>query len=208
MKDFIGDIDLTYRPRSYFWASDLGVNLASSIKGASRKRLYEQSIAEGEPAPPGLMQPKLSDKERNAWGWIHPQLMGGEYLPDRAGGEVEIARIAINSTTQDVTCVYVRKGKGRLFYRVVDEYGGDTLEQPSSRTSLQPLSLGGLTEFFLRAWNLKGCLGSNFDLGRDSPEDVHGFVLEASSDFYPEFGSLVRSRMDLWLQESAEREDE
>jgi hypothetical protein len=59
--------------------------------------------------------------------------MGGEYLPDLKQDEVEIARITIASTTQDVTSVFARRGKHRIYYRVVDEYGGETLlrqEQP------------------------------------------------------------------------------
>ena len=40
-------IDLQYRPRSYFWAEELGVQLSSDIKGAERKALYESLLAEG-----------------------------------------------------------------------------------------------------------------------------------------------------------------
>ena len=35
--------------------------------------------------------------------------MGGEYLPDCDLNEVEIARITMASTTQDVTCVYAKR---------------------------------------------------------------------------------------------------
>ena len=59
-----------------------------------------------------------------ALGRIHPAFMGGEYLPDLSQDEVKIARITIASTTQDVTSVYARRGKNRIHYRVVDEYGG------------------------------------------------------------------------------------
>ena len=71
--------------------------------------------------------------------------MGGEYLPDRRETEVEIARINIDSTTSDVTSVYAKAGKDRILYRVVDEYGGDTLTEKRTRSSKPPLSLGGLS---------------------------------------------------------------
>ena len=41
---------------------------------------------------------------------------------------MEIARITIASTTQDVTSVYARQVGQRIQYRVVDEYNGDTPE--------------------------------------------------------------------------------
>jgi hypothetical protein len=51
-----------------------------------------------------------------------------------------IAGITIASTTQDVTCVYARRGKNRIHYRVVDEYQGDTLSDRQARTSVRPLT--------------------------------------------------------------------
>ena len=41
-------IDLTFRPKSYFWAYDNHIKLSSDIKGAHRKILYERAIAEGD----------------------------------------------------------------------------------------------------------------------------------------------------------------
>ncbi len=64
---------------------------------------------------------------------------------------MEIARINIDSTTSDVTSVYARPGKGRIYYRVVDEYQGDSLTEKRTRSSKRPLSLGVLITFFLAA---------------------------------------------------------
>jgi hypothetical protein len=66
--------------------------------------------------------------------------MGGEYLPDPAEQEVEIARITTASTTQDVA----RRRKRCIRYKWVDEYGGETLSGRSTRTSTRPLTLGAL----------------------------------------------------------------
>lgn len=120
-------IDLAYRPETYFWAHDKKITLSSDIKGAERKALYERLVEadETELASTLIQEPTLSRNDRESIGRIHPRFMGGEYLPDRLGEEVEIARITIASTTQDVTCVYAKRGKNRIYYRAVDEYGGE-----------------------------------------------------------------------------------
>ena len=71
-------------------------------------------------------------------GWLDSDF----WPPDLDDTEIEIARISIRSTTGDVTGVYARRGKGCIHYRVVDEYGGDTLTGAPERTSDKPLSLG------------------------------------------------------------------
>lgn len=193
-------IDLSYRPESYFWAIDSNIKLSSDIKGAERKALYERAIHSGNIALANslIADPNLSSEERTSIGRMHPNFMGGEYLPDRHDEEVEIARITIASTTQDVTSVYAKRGKNRIYYRVVDEYGGDTLNN-STRTSTKPLTLNQLTDFFLESWDLLCCLDANFaDYGYPRDE-VHNFIVDASSNFYAEFGSLVTLRVDNWL---------
>ena len=122
-------IDLAYRPESYFWAKDSNIKLSSDIKGAERKALYERAIQSGNTALANslIADPDLSPDQRTSLGRMHPNFMGGEYLPDREDEEVEIARITIASTTQDVTSLYARRGKNRIYYRVVDEYGGEAL---------------------------------------------------------------------------------
>ena len=117
-------IDLAFRPRSYFWPLGLETHLLTRIKGAERKAALKRLIDAGrhDEISDLLAQSALSDVERQALGRMHPAFMGGEYLPDMLEAEVEIARITIASTTQDVTSVYARRGKNRIGYRVVDEY--------------------------------------------------------------------------------------
>lgn len=196
-------IDFKYRPNSYFWANKHGICLPGSIKGASRKLLLENIVTEGslECAPEFLTKPELSEFERSYLGRLHPSFMGGEYLPGKARNEVEIARISIASTTQDVTCVFARQGTKRIYYRVVDEYGGDTLSAPSTRSSVKPLTLEDLTEFFLNSWNLLECLDFNYCEDGYPPDRVHGFITDASSDFYADFGLLIRQKVNEWLEQ-------
>jgi hypothetical protein len=154
----VSDIDLDFRPKGYFWPLDARTHVISSIKGASRREFVSRMFAEGREGelPPDVLQPSLPADLRQATGAIHPSLMGGEYLPDQRSDEIEIARIAIESTTRDVTCVYARRGKGEIHFTVVDEYEGGTLAGESTRKSKTPLTLGELTDFVLGAWDLIG----------------------------------------------------
>ena len=193
-------IDLSFRPAGYFWAREHGITLTSDIKGEERRRLYEQALLDGdEDIHDAISSPALSNDARTAIGRLHPDFMGGEYLPDTHGQEVEIARIAIASTTRDVTSVYARKSGKRILYRVVDEYGGDTLSERRKRSSIKPLTLVELVNFFLGAWDLLLVLDVNFaDDGYD-PDKVKDFVVSARSSFYPDFYRLITVRINEWL---------
>ena len=202
-------IQLDYRPHSYFWAKERGIKLLSDIKGAERRRIYAQALAEGsiDELPAEIADESLSQAARRGFGGFHPAFMGGEYLPDRASQEVEIARITIASTTQDVTCVYARQVGGRIHYRVVDEYDGDPLSGQDTHTSNKPLTLKALVDFFLGSWDLMFCLDCNFREYAYPRDEVHGFIVDASSSFYPEFGDLVTARVDAWLDTVVEPEE-
>ncbi|NBB51208.1 hypothetical protein GVN24_23275 [Rhizobium sp. CRIBSB] len=191
-------IDQGYRPAWYFPPTDLETHLLSTIKGAERRNLIASKFRNGDGSfADGLAEPSLPDDLRASWGAIHPSLMGGEYLPDRRGRELEIARITIQSTTQDVTCVYASTGRDRIRYRVVDEYGGDCLQGRVRRTSSRPLSLGDLTDFFLGAWDLVRILNMNFPRGASSVEDALEFF-QGESAFYPDLDALLRIRISSW----------
>jgi len=194
------DIDLGFRPKSYFWPLGLETHLLSRIKGAERKAALKQLIDGGrlDDIPAFLAQSSLSNEERRAIGRIHPAFMGGEYLPDLMANEVMIARITIASTTQDVTCVYARRGKNRIRYRVVDEYEGETLSGRTTRTSTKPLTLGELSAFFDGAWSIFDVLEMNFGHDGYDADEMQRFVVGLDSQFYPDFGRLYRRRIDEW----------
>ena len=189
-----GGIDLDFRPKSYFWPADLRTHLLSRIKGRSARRRSSgcSTAIVQKTFPISSAKTALTSSERQALGRIHPAFMGGEYLPDLKATETMIARITIASTTQDVTSVYARRGKGRIYYRVVDEYEGETLSGKIERTSSQPLSLRELDSFFSAAWSVLDVLEMNFgDSGYDEDE-MQAFVVEVGSSFYPDLdGSCV-----------------
>jgi hypothetical protein len=193
-------IDLEFRPKSYFWPLGLETHLLARIKGAERKAALQQLIDAGrlDEIPELLAQSALTEADRQALGRIHPTFMGGEYLPDLQCNEVEIARITIASTTQDVTSVYARRGKGRIHYRVVDEYEGDTLSGKNMRTSVRPLTLAELEAFFNGAWSIFGVLAMNFASRGYDEDAMLAFVVGVESQFYPQIGDLYERRIEAW----------
>ena len=213
MKHSTHSFDLDYRPRTYFWPLGLKPHPLSSVKGALRRQLIAGVLAEDPDAdiPRLLLKPALPEPLRQFVGGLHPSGMGGEYLPDLIPTEVEIARITIASTTQDVTCVYARQVEDGVFLRVVDEYDGDTLSSKRGRKYPGPISLGQLSRFFLNRWNLLDVLRMNFEEHYYRPEERVMRFFRGSSDFYPEFDDLLRHRVRKWVDQQwslPEQQDE
>ena len=193
-------IDLAYRPRTYFWPHGLKPHPLSSIKGANRRAFVARALAEDpdQDIPPVLLRHALPAPLRSAFASQHPSAMGGEFLPDLVADEVEVGRITLASTTQDVTCVYARQERDRIILRVVDEYDGDTLSGRNSRSARQPLSLQQFVRFFLEAFDLNEVIRMNFGDDGYPEEEVFSFF-EGSSDFYPEFDQLLCRRVRTFI---------
>ena len=194
-------IDESYRPAHYFWAYDRGIRLASNIKGAERKALYERLLKEGDSGACDeiFMQPSLTIEQRHMAN-RHPAFMGGEYLPDCDPNEVEIARITIASTTQDVTCVYAKRVTGGINYRVVDEYEGMTLDDETTHYKTETMSLSELVQFLMTAWNLRMVLDANFVEHGYPRSHARGFIVDASSSFYAQFGDAMDNYVEDWIR--------
>lgn len=192
-------IDLDYRPSTYFWPLGLGKHLLTTIKGDLRREMIREEIENGNLAsvPEALLAPTLDDQVRRFTGRLHPALMGGEYLPDLEDEEIEIARITISSTTQDVTVVRARRSGKQIHYRVEDEYEGETLSEHTELISGQPLTLKELEEFFNRAWSIYDNLEMNFAYENYDIDRMLNFV-HPSSEFYPDFASLYVNRIIVW----------
>jgi hypothetical protein len=192
-------IDLEFRPRAYFLPPELDdITHLAHIAGQARREMARDLLAAGDDdVPLELLAELLDDVTRTAIGKIHPAFMGGEYLPNLTPTEVEIARIVIASTTRDVTSVYARRGKNRIYYRVVDEYEGETMSEKTTRSSTWPLALGELEAFLNGAWSIFDVLAMNF--GRDGYviEDMLAFV-NVDSQFYPQIDELYRRRIEAW----------
>ena len=186
-------IDLDFRPTGYFRPVQLEQYLLSRVKGAELRRGLRQLFEQGrhDEARRLVGDTAALEHHSRAQEGLHPMFMGGNYLPDMSHGEVEIARVRLESVTADVTCIYARSDNGMIRYRVVDEYDGETLEGPTETTSTQPLTLGELVEFLLQAWPLMDVLEMNFE---DDRRAAVAFF-EAESAFYPALQALLMQRV-------------
>jgi hypothetical protein len=100
--------NMSYRPRSYWKPSTLSEHYGATVKGEMRRSIAKRE-AESGTLPDLILKHSLSESERQATGQLHPWAMGGEYLPDLAKNEVEIARVVLKSVTMDVISVRARR---------------------------------------------------------------------------------------------------
>ena len=135
--------------------------------------------------------------------------MGGEYLPDYLPGEVEIARLVLDSVTRDVISFRARRRRGgrRILYRVVDEYPDDNGPwtcRPAS--SAGPLPLSGLIQLIdgARSPDFLGEVGSLPLLYLEhqegcEPDELLAFVT-VESDFYPDLTAYYQEKVRWWIE--------
>lgn len=190
----------TFRPASY-WDDPLA--FLGSIKGENRRRIAASLVESGdfEPLDAFLLAPSLPDEVRRFTGGMHPSWMGGEYLPDDREGEVEIARIVLQSVMQDVISVRARRDEDRIRYRIVDEY--DSVFRLPFASSPAPLTQRRLVSLIDRARSEDWPEG-NFIFGILEMNDVDGdrealldFV-SVSSTFYPGLAGHYAARILAW----------
>jgi hypothetical protein len=186
-------IDVNFRPKAYFGPERLEQYLISKVKGSVVRKKLKTLFKEGRHSEIETLlgEKAISQADFKALESVHPMFMGGNYLPDTEDGEIEIARITIRSTTFDVACVFARPEHGSIRYRVVDEYDGDFLSEPTEMASDQPLTLGELTDFLLNAFSLVEVLEMNF--GDDLESALDFFFVETR--FYPDLGRLCIQRV-------------
>jgi hypothetical protein len=209
------DNELSFRPSSY-WEPDTSYKeILANIKGADRKKWVKEAIEGGRMSDieEWMLMEKLSDSDRIAIGKIHPRYMGGEYLPDLEQSEVEIARVTLQSVTQDVISIRATAASNRIDYRIVDEYETDWRISPAS--SLEPLSMGEMIEMLDsartpdeedvtgKAGPVWGALTMNLD-GDDNPMGLIGFV-EVTSEFYPGLNVYYAREIEDFLREFGTR---
>ena len=206
--------DLEFRPGSYWDPADPVTAIVANIVGHVRRQCVRDAL-QGDPemraalaGDDEVMRDFLSEERRDGVGRWHPSLMGGEYLPPYLPGEIEIARIALESVTLDVIAVRARRGEGKIHYRVVDEY--ETEFRCAPDCSDRPLSLGELTGLIDSIGQdedgvcyLERILESNLFAG-GSAERLRGFI-EVSSLFYPDLQEHYARWLDQWVaRKSAE----
>jgi hypothetical protein len=209
--------DYAYRPQSYFQGIDPKALIVSSILGEERRKDVQRRLEseDFDPAVWGewLTDSKLDDHTRKMIGSVHPALMGGEYLPQLGHNEIEIVRIVLASTMQDVISIRARRSGERIAYRVVDEHENEFALPRKS--SAQPLSLQQLIAFIDGTNQAEdsqgnGLVYSVLDMnieGSGDPESLRGFV-SVSSVFYPELQRYYDAQTDQHLDRFVVEDDE
>ncbi len=213
------NVDLTFRPDTYWPESYTPEQLLTRIRGKRRQDIARQLYkARGFPAlNEFLVSEGLSEEDRSAWGAVGPWCMGGEYLPKLDDGEIEIARISLASTTADQISVRARRDGERIRYRIVGEYEEDEAmrQQLPFDVTDQPLSLGELMDMIEGANTSDstcpvGIFSSSWIMMlefADWPEEIAGFI-SVSSGFYPQIEECYEAMAQQWLVENWHRDDE
>jgi hypothetical protein len=200
-------INLGFRPRSYWSVANLR-QLVANIKGAARKKRALELIAQGrlEQASDGICADTLSEAQRLALGRVHPNLMGGEYLPAYLPGEVEIARVTLATIMTDVISVRARPAGKRIRYRMVDDYGSTFVIRPT--LSKLPLTLQQLVQLIETAESPElgpvglRILDNNLEDSLEPAASLLGFM-EVTSEFYPDLEAHYWWAIRRWVAENS-----
>jgi tetratricopeptide (TPR) repeat protein len=149
---------------------------------------------ESEPAP--------SDRKEDAI----TRSLASPYLPPFKQHEVPICVFWLESTTHDVIELRARPDRGKIRYRVVDEYWDQGLFTYSLRkkSSERPLTLRELIDLIDTAKGDDGIVG--LIAGHRAMQEESSFEKQAAfvrvwSSFYPQLGEYYQREADAWLAE-------
>ena len=210
-------IDFNYRPRSYFFPMSAAKFLLATIKGTQRRLEIEALFNSGNvrDIQDWMTHSALDDKTRKIIGHYHPVFLGGEYLTDLEEGEVEIARLELASTTDDVTSVRARRVGDRIYYRVSDEYLENNSYTCSPCWSKHPITLQQLIHLIEtttdRRYKERSCglrfLDDSYRLFDYRLESCRTF-LNVSSEFYPALGFYYDLAIEDWYQQCVKEREQ
>jgi hypothetical protein len=216
------DFDWTYKPQSYWVFKDARQQIQATVKGEVRRGFagfFGEHVGDEVREDAFLSKPGLAKDERASWGAVHPHFLGGEFLPDFADGEVEIARLVLDSVTQDVISLRAYWRGGRIHYSVRDESEGLFEYRFAQKTSREPLSMGKLVrlvdsieqgesgcefpEVSLAAPELPAFTSwlhdFNHHVGGAALDSLQYFV-RVSSPFYPELEAWYKAAGEEWYE--------
>ena len=205
MKMYLG-IDYRFSPASYWSDPSPQSAVLRNVKGEARRRAIKWFCSSSNPAELDhrIFQEEIDEESRDALGKIDPSYMGGEYLPGYKDGEVEIARIALESTTADVISIRARPSGPGIAYRVEDEYDS-SFDLPFAR-SRQPLSLARL----VRLLDVGRLRDPGFPLGLSLGYNQMGVEYSGyagkrhftliSSEFYPDLQRHYEHAFNDWVE--------
>jgi hypothetical protein len=133
------------------------------------------------------------------------KMLGKEFLRELRENEVEIARLEMASTTQDVYSIIASPTKNRILYHIEDEYETDFW--PGIKSSKEPLTFKKLIKLIDSTstpdhdYIFGAARDYNYEDSYDkNPEDYSHFE-SLDSRFYPELYEYYELQNDLWLIE-------
>lgn len=205
------DFDFGFRP-DYWDPEDPRALILGNIAGEMRRRFIEQEI-KGKPAmllcsDDEAREDHLSVERRIAQGCFHPSGFGGEFLPEYLPGELEIARIVLESVTMDVVSIRARRTDGMIHFRAVWEYDelGEILLDPTTSeealTFWEMIHLVDSVHYFSGENHEKSFIDAvregNVN-GGASLESMRYFVA-VKSFFYPQLEAFFDLRAQEWYE--------
>ncbi len=212
----IAGIDLDFRPHSYIADESPIEIILQSIMGENRRQMargmleamsdHELECMRDEVLHNGFPSYFQNYLESRDWSW-----MGGEYLPQLMPGEFEIARVVLQSTTQDVYSLRARRSSktGRYYYRFVDEYLCSFVLTRKSSTG--PLTMRQLIRLIDSAdmdgtnptWAWPGPVRLPeffvyYNIGNPGEAEKGLAFISLDSVVYPQLNSYYEQRMRRW----------
>ncbi len=203
-------IDYNFAPASY-WdePTDELMRLLRNVKGSARREMIRDYWNDGsiDLLDEELQKTTVSIDLRERLGRISPYFMGGEYLPDYLPGEVEIARVELESVTHDVTSIRARPDLGGgILYRIVDEYTTEFELHPERSDA--PFTLGQLIVLLDSASEngvVLGTLRWNIDNGNDPGR--YADYSRSTSEYYWELPVHYENEVGDLIAEYRRREE-
>lgn len=202
-------MDYAFRPANYLMPSGFRNLVIQNVKGEKRREIILDLIEKGEfdEAFELLSEINLPESLKNMIGAIHPQFMGGEYLPNLKKNECEIARVAMESVTADVISIRARFEDNNIFYRIVDEY--KTRFKLAIKSSTQPLTLSEIIRQIDGSWHDKDYQGLIFGLLQykideegvafDELEEQYRNFFSVSSPYYSQISEYYEATIAEWF---------
>lgn len=136
------------------------------------------------------------------------KMLGKEFLSEIKENEVEIARLEMASTTQDVYSIRARLTKNKILYHIEDEYEKDFWPVAGIKSSKEPLTFKKLVKLIDNTsssdhdYFFGAARDYNYEDGYydKNPEDYSHFE-SLDSRFYPELYQYYELHNDKWLIE-------
>ena len=192
--------DLDFRPKTYWVSEDLYTHLMSTIKGEERRKDVQKVLESGRinELQEWLTSSAITDEERSIIEGVHPRIMGGEYLPDLNTDEVEIARIVMQSTLQDVISFRAQLIDKSIHYSIVADYDPEAIFDCKPQQSTEPLTMGEMISMIDRMGFIDE--GRNWHVKEDvNPEEMVDFF-SVFSAFYPELSAYFEEEALQWCK--------